>query len=64
MFFLLSDLSLLSDVLYESEFESQLWLLYNSHKQLVGCGDAYPNRYSLKVNKDDYTLRAHVRSGT
>jgi len=55
------DLSLLSDVLYESEFESQLWLLYNSHKQLVGCGDAYPNRYSLKVNKDDYTLRAHVR---
>ena len=43
------NLSLLSDVLYESEFESQLWMLYNSNKQFVACGDAYPSRWSVKV---------------
>ena len=26
--------SWLSNVLYESEFESQLWMLYNGHKQV------------------------------
>ena len=55
------NISLLSDVLYESEFESQLWMLYNSNKQFVACGDAYPSRWSVKVEKDDYVLRAHVR---
>ena len=55
------NLALLSDVLYESEFESQLWMLYNSQKQLVACGDAYPSRWSVKVVKDDYVLKAHVR---
>ena len=27
--------SWLSNVLYESEFESQLWMLYNGHKQVI-----------------------------
>ena len=40
----------LSDVLYESEFLSQLWMLYNSHKQLVGAGDAYASKWPTKVN--------------
>ena len=40
----------LSDVLYESEFISQLWMLYNSHKQLVGAGDAYASKWPTKVN--------------
>ena len=52
----------LSNVLYESEFESQLWMLYNSHKQLLACGDAYPSKWTVKVDKEDgYNLRLHVR---
>ena len=43
------DFPLLSDVLYESEYVSQFWMMYNSHKQLVGSGDAYASKYSLKV---------------
>lgn len=50
---------LLNDRLYESAFESQLLLVYDSNKRFLGCTDAWPT--PLKLKKGDYVVRLQVR---
>ncbi|XP_013068571.2 tripeptidyl-peptidase 2-like isoform X1 [Biomphalaria glabrata] len=55
------DCALLSDTLYTSEYESQMWVMYDGNKQYIAAGDAYPSRYVVKLEKNDFTILLHIR---
>lgn len=39
---------ILSDYLYESDYEAQIWMLYDSNKRHIATGDAYPSKVIYK----------------
>ncbi|KAL2642830.1 hypothetical protein R1flu_010417 [Riccia fluitans] len=52
-------LSYLNNRIYDTEFESQFYMIFDVNKRVLGSGDCYPKK--VKLPKGDYLLRMLVR---
>eukprot|EP00899_Mesostigma_viride_P019360 jgi/Mesvir1/27425/Mv25036-RA.1 len=50
---------LLNGLLYDSPYEAQLYMIFDSNKKLMGCGDTYPD--GIQLAKGDYTILLNLR---
>lgn len=50
-----------NSVFYESEYESQLWMIFDANKHMVACGDANSHSFYTKLDKGEYTIRLQIR---
>jgi len=50
----------LSEVLYDSPFESQMWMIYDENKRCIASGDAWPDWVQID-KKAKYTARVQFR---
>ena len=44
--------------IHSTKFESKIYMYI---RRCVGYGDAYPSNWPAKLEKGDYTLKAHIR---
>lgn len=52
---------LLSPYLYENDYESQLWMLFDSNKKYITSGDAYASGVSFKFYCSDKIMLEGLR---
>ncbi|XP_059224472.1 tripeptidyl-peptidase 2 [Stomoxys calcitrans] len=50
-----------NSVLYEAEYESQLWMIFDANKHMVACGDANSHKFYTKLDKGEYCIRLQIR---
>ncbi|KAK9867034.1 hypothetical protein WJX84_006426, partial [Apatococcus fuscideae] len=51
----------LNGYMYDSELEAQMFMIFDSAKQLMSTGDIYPEQGKAQLAKGDYTIRVLLR---
>jgi tripeptidyl-peptidase-2 len=51
----------LTDLLYESPYDSQMIMVFDQNKQLLGVSDAWPKNYEVTLGKGSFHVRCRIR---
>lgn len=51
----------LTPYLYESPVDCVLFQIFGANKSFVGASSSYPDRWTQKLEKGDYTIQAQIR---
>ncbi|KAE9413900.1 hypothetical protein Angca_008463, partial [Angiostrongylus cantonensis] len=55
------DLPSVTSYLYESPYDCILFQLFSASKEFIGASSSFPERYTYKVEKGEYTAQVQVR---